>query len=123
MESELNKAELAFLTGGTVPDEPEKTEVKSTEKSKAKTSKNSTEKSKVKSVQKSKVKNTVKYKAKNKGTGLFDDIGKPEKLERFTIDLTPDLAQQFKDIAKARNIPRAKLLRAIMKRAFDDMQQ
>ena len=95
----LSKSEeMAFILGGNIEEETkEKTTAKSTQRSKA------------------------KAKVLSGSSGLFDDLTEQAKPTRFTIDLDPALAKRFEAGAKRYKMPKAKFLRAIMKRAFDDM--
>lgn len=72
----------------------------------------------------------VKYKENREGSGkrkksssgIFDDLTVKQETKRFTVDLEPELAQRFSRLAKKYKMPKAKFLRAIMERAFDDME-
>lgn len=82
-------------------------------------------------------KNTVKNKSKSKAKLTDVDVDKSAaaavlfgnmatvrkaKPERYTIDLDPDLAEQFTRVAKLTGQTKSKLLRQIMKTAFDAIE-
>lgn len=118
----------AFVFGGDPATESPRVTAKNTKKATAKNTVKTTSRTTKKNVGKGKNKIRVSSTDGDKTAAaavLFGDmpIDGKVKMERYTLDLEPELARQFNEVAKLTGQTKSKLLRHIMKTAFDAIQR